>query len=755
MQSRGRRVVAVATALVMALSVSWVVLSAPVATAAAHSTARPSHQVASGQTHGLVRAVGKATAHGTARQRVLVRVHYRASVRVTATVRSSNGKARRASAHAVSRARAAAHAISRARAKATAHAISRAPTKAQAKAQARAKARIKARGFAREKARPAARKRARAKALAKARAHARSKAHDRAILKAWAKLPGRAVKVRAVSTATVRVRAVRAARHTTHAHAVMRFSAVSWPGHKGKPVGRATQRGRARATSTARAVRSARAEATASAVSRAPTKALAKAHAYRKARAKAHRHARQKARAHAKAKAIATATKRARAWAHGNARKKALAKARHKARWRARLNRIDPHDPSTWIRTVPRHYTPPTGPRFNNPYGDKAKKRTLLRHVIRTIQSSPGYLLTKDPKTHKRLRCPTNPKFAPSEIKIAVYSIYDKRFAKAIVGAHHRCVSVQVLMNSHLTASTSPSWGSIIHTLGRRHHDWWTQYSFAHRCHNGCIGTSVLHTKMYLFSHAGRAHDIVMTGSSNMTRNAAGVQWNDLFTANNDRHLYYQFRYMFRRMVPGRIARGPFVFHAGRYTSVFYPFRRATSRSDWTMKDLRSIDCKGARGGTGIHGRTVIYIAMHAWFSKRGRYIAREVRNLYNQGCYVRVLYSFMGYGEYRMLKADSGKRMRVRRVLFAGPLGRATKYSHMKMVAVSGVVAGDRRARVVWTGSNNWSLKSLHADEVTLEIKSALVYRRYVKHWKLMERLRSSPTYANFSEPEGGGRAP
>ena len=60
-----------------------------------------------------------------------------------------------------------------------------------------------------------------------------------------------------------------------------------------------------------------------------------------------------------------------------------------------------------------------------------------------------------------------------------------------------------------------------------------------------------------------------------------------------------------------------------------------------------------------------------------------------------------------------------------------------------------------MWTGSNNWSLKSLHADEVTLEIKSRLVYRRYVKHWMLMERLRSSPNYANFSEPEGGGRAP
>jgi hypothetical protein len=60
-----------------------------------------------------------------------------------------------------------------------------------------------------------------------------------------------------------------------------------------------------------------------------------------------------------------------------------------------------------------------------------------------------------------------------------------------------------------------------------------------------------------------------------------------------------------------------------------------------------------------------------------------------------------------------------------------------------------------VWTGSNNWVTKSLHADEVTLEIRSALVYRRYVAHWKFMERRRSTPVWALYQEPEGGGRAP
>ena len=36
------------------------------------------------------------------------------------------------------------------------------------------------------------------------------------------------------------------------------------------------------------------------------------------------------------------------------------------------------------------------------------------------------------------------------------------------------------------------------------------------------------------------------------------------------------------------------------------------------MRSLEAIRCTGAHGGTGINGRTVVYISMHAWFSKRG-----------------------------------------------------------------------------------------------------------------------------------------
>ena len=417
---------------------------------------------------------------------------------------------------------------------------------------------------------------------------------------------------------------------------------------------------------------------------------------------------------------------------------------------------MKPNDPKTWIRFSPDHYTPPAGAKFNNPYASRRKQRALLTHVIRTINSSPGYRRPLDKKTHRRKACPTRPREYPSSIRIAVYSVVDQDFADAIVAAQRRCVSIRILMNSHLSTTTSQSWADIVRALGVRGDHYRHRRSFARRCSNGCLGTSVLHSKFYLFSHAGKARDVVITGSSNMTSNAVGVQWNDLFTVRNYPKLYDQFRRHFGLMVPDRRANGPYVSTAGRFQTTFYPFRKATRKTDRTMRALQSVRCSGANGGSGIKGHTVIYIAMHSWFGKRGRYLAAEVRDMYRRGCYVRIVYSMMSRGVYDRLTSGTGPRMRASRVLFPGPRGVvANKYSHMKMYAVSGHVGSDRSSWYVWTGSNNWTDRGLHADEATLRIRSHSTYKRYVRHWKFIKRRRSSPVWALYAEPTGGGRAP
>ncbi len=395
----------------------------------------------------------------------------------------------------------------------------------------------------------------------------------------------------------------------------------------------------------------------------------------------------------------------------------------------------------------PGHYTPGGGPRFNNPLGSKAARRTLLRHVNNTIMSVRGYRV-KDPRN-----CPTDPARYPAEIKISLYSIADMAFVDRLIAANRRCISVQLLMNDHLDASNSPSWAKLVRALGSNR----KARSFAYRCSHSCRGNAILHSKFYLFSQAGKARDTVMVGSSNMTTNASGVQWNDLLTVNGKPALYAVFRRMFEEMVPDIRRKSPLrVFDAGRYQAVFYPQPGANPSTDQAMKLLHTIHCRGAQDGAGRDGRTVVEINMHAWKGDRGMYLARQVHDLYNQGCIVRVLYSFMWRRTYQALVQGTGPRMDARRTIFPRPYTDiAAVYSHMKSIAVSGNVGNDPSSWVVWTGSANFSDLAKYSDEVTLRVPTRAAYEKYAAHNAFIRRTKSSPVWAIYQEPAGGGREP
>lgn len=400
------------------------------------------------------------------------------------------------------------------------------------------------------------------------------------------------------------------------------------------------------------------------------------------------------------------------------------------------------------------HRAPSSGASFNTPTGGWTSRRTNLARAIRTINSMPGYrqALHGGP-------CPTTPSLWPSTIRVSLYSMTDGAFSEAMRAANHRCVSVQILMNNHLSSATDYAWKRLVGSLGSSvYAHGKSRRSFAKRCHFGCRGYGVLHTKMYLFDSqsavASRSrHKIrhtVMVGSSNMTSNAAGVQWNDLYTIRNNTKVHADYMSMFRRMKAGHKSSRLYRFSEGKFTSIFWP--QGHSRDPYkSMFD--SVSCSGASGGSGINGHTVLYVNMHAWFGTRGLALARQLRGLHNRGCYVRVLYSFMSYKVYKTLGRDS--RMSVRRTMFSHNGHSTYLYSHLKNINISGNVNGDRSSWVVYTGSNNFTNQGTHFDEVALRIKSHAAYRSYVRHFKYISAHKSASTYANYSEPTGGGRAP
>jgi hypothetical protein len=194
-------------------------------------------------------------------------------------------------------------------------------------------------------------------------------------------------------------------------------------------------------------------------------------------------------------------------------------------------------------------------------------------------------------------------------------------------------------------------------------------------------------------------------------------------------------------------------FSTGSYQTTFTPV--TPGGVDPTMTALRSIHCVGATGGTGLNGRTVVYINMHAWFGVRGYAFAQQVRSMYDHGCYVHVLYSFMSLSVYKKLTFGTGPRMTARRTIFSRHGGiNATLYSHFKNVAVSGYVGGNHAAYVSWTGSNNFTNDGLKFDEVTMRIASRAAFLQYRGQFAFITRTRSAATYASFAEPIGGGRA-
>jgi len=409
--------------------------------------------------------------------------------------------------------------------------------------------------------------------------------------------------------------------------------------------------------------------------------------------------------------------------------------------------------PALW---APDSYTPPTGPRFNNPFGSRTARRNNLTHVIRTVNSMPGYRVGPDTAP-----CPRDRAQWPATIRIALYSMTDSEFADALIAADRRCISVQLLMNNHLNATNSPAWGRLSAALGGNR----SARSFTRRCYSTCRGVrGAMHSKFYLFDvndslvypRADGLRDVVMFGSSNMTSFAAGVQWNDLYTVRGNRTLIDQFQSVFTEMVPDvRIASPLRLFTAGAYQSTFWPDPGATQANDRVMAALRSVRCNGASGGTGVNGHSVVYIIMHAWYGTRGLYLANQVRKMYNAGCYVRILYSILGYGTFRALTKGTGSRMVARRTMFSTDGDRyADVLSHMKMLAVSGNVAGNPAAKVVWTGSENWADRGNNGDEVMVRIPFAGAFSRYREHWDFIRQRKSSPVWASYKEPRAGDPA-
>lgn len=346
-------------------------------------------------------------------------------------------------------------------------------------------------------------------------------------------------------------------------------------------------------------------------------------------------------------------------------------------------------------------YTPVTGAIFNRPIGSRWEQYAIFRHVNRTIDSTPS----------------------GATIRLAVYSFAHAATADRLVKAHKRGVKVQAIFNDH--KSYGPE-RRLVRVLGSKT----SKGSFAKFCSDSCRGyKGNMHQKVFLFSKAGSAQNVVMVGSNNMTANNAQNQWSDIYTSVGDPALYWTYAGVFDQMKQDVIQSQQFISaRINNHQTDFYPNPSVVSQeTDPVWNDLAQVSCGVPAAGYGVpvtdpdgtvRQTTAVRLSHHAWNGDRGIWLARKVAELKRSGCDVRVVYGVGIGGAVKAILENNAIPLKANAV--------PGKRTHQKVLTVNGTYAGNPASKVVWNGSQNWSDGALKRDDTTLRVDNPAVYDQY-----------------------------
>ncbi|MBO9521036.1 MAG: hypothetical protein J7518_05815 [Nocardioidaceae bacterium] len=358
-------------------------------------------------------------------------------------------------------------------------------------------------------------------------------------------------------------------------------------------------------------------------------------------------------------------------------------------------------------------YAPQPGVRFNH-WNDATRNYNKM-HVLRTVQSVPP----------------------GGTIRWIIYSFGDRDILNALVAARKRGVSVQVLANFH-NRETWAEWRALEKALGTRRVIAGKnpeRISWARMCDKSCRGYGGhVHLKVFLFSQAKTSKYVTMFGSWNPTWVANQRQWNHLETS-LDRDTYLGYLRVFAQAKLDR----PFPYvqwASGSRLHMVFPKTGVTARTDPMFMDLGKVRCTGVTGNTGRGGRTVIRIAMYAWYGHRGDWMAKRVRSLWSQGCNVAIIYGIMSDRARLLLRSSSGRGpIPMRQATVPTVSAEPYRYLHDKYVALSGVWGDKTNATIVWAGSTNFSDLGFAADDSTARTVIAPIVYNYFRDWEQVWR--------------------
>jgi hypothetical protein len=216
-------------------------------------------------------------------------------------------------------------------------------------------------------------------------------------------------------------------------------------------------------------------------------------------------------------------------------------------------------------------------------------------------------------------------------------------------------------------------------------------------------------------------------------------QWNQA-TVSRSTGVHHAFLSVFREARLGNPVRHPYrAFKTGTITSFFFPRPHATPAEDPVMQTLAPVRCKGATGG-GVHGRTRIRIVQYAIYDTRGLGLAQRLRQLWNRGCNIKIIYSITSGPVLSILRSPSGRGpIPMRQSVIRNSLGQLAVYNHSKWMSITGRYGTNRNAWLVMPGSANWSNLALSSDEQMQRISGPGWVTPYLKSFKKTWHQRTS----------------
>ncbi|HEX4189709.1 MAG TPA: phospholipase D-like domain-containing protein [Marmoricola sp.] len=360
---------------------------------------------------------------------------------------------------------------------------------------------------------------------------------------------------------------------------------------------------------------------------------------------------------------------------------------------------------SVYLPKTPDHYNPPQGSRFSRAFV-RGSAGHIRSGILRTINSAPR----------------------GSQIRIMSWSFASPAYRQALHAAMLRGVSVQIIMAKPIDPKLSDL-AKLRKIFGsNRYAKDSLRGSWVYQCRGSCRGTGgVMHAKIFMFSQSYNTRWIVMTGSGNMTDFAAEGQWNQIYTTTNNQAAYNAVLTEFMQAKLDKPHRPRTLTVALPATTYWFtPLNADTTKADFLYQQLNQVACTNSGTST---GRTRIRIAMYTWTGKRGLWMARKIRAMWNAGCDVRIVYAIMGTQVRGILYSPAGRgRIPMRQTLLVDEDHQPIWYLHQKYIVVGGNIAGKPDQYESFQGSFNFSDLGMHSDENMQELTGYSNFAPYVE---------------------------